>query len=320
MRLFIHQHQSPGDILALTAAVRDLKASHPDIAINVSTTAQELWWYNPNLDRTVNELNADRVITSHYDLIHTSNTSGLHIIDCFRMDLEQQLGLCIAPGARRCDVHLTDDEKEPSYARAKTGIDHGYWLVNAGHKRDFTAKQWSLERYQEVVDRTRHRITWVQIGSLEHEHRPLRNCVCLLGKTTHRELLRLMYRAGGVLTGISYPMHLSTMPMPVPCRQRPCVVVAGGREPATFTFYTNHQFLHTCGMLPCCDNGGCWKSRTIPLNDGDEKDGSLCLHPTQTPSGQTVPLCMDRITTDMVVARILDYCKYENTQNKETDK
>jgi ADP-heptose:LPS heptosyltransferase len=40
MKIFLKQNQSPGDILMLTAAVRDLKRSFPDFHINCRTSAQ----------------------------------------------------------------------------------------------------------------------------------------------------------------------------------------------------------------------------------------------------------------------------------------
>jgi ADP-heptose:LPS heptosyltransferase len=40
MKIFLKQTQSPGDILMLTAAVRDLKKSHPHFSINCKTSAQ----------------------------------------------------------------------------------------------------------------------------------------------------------------------------------------------------------------------------------------------------------------------------------------
>jgi ADP-heptose:LPS heptosyltransferase len=43
MKIFLKQFQSPGDILMLTSAVRDLKKSHPEFRINCKTSAQELW-------------------------------------------------------------------------------------------------------------------------------------------------------------------------------------------------------------------------------------------------------------------------------------
>jgi hypothetical protein len=50
------------------------------------------------------------------------------------------------------------------------------------------------------------------------------------------------------------------------------VVIAGGREPPHGEAYPTHQFIHTAGMLPCRRTVGCWRSRTLPLGDGDEED------------------------------------------------
>jgi hypothetical protein len=82
---------------------------------------------------------------------------------------------------------------------------------------------------------------------------------------------------------------------------RPCVVIAGGREPAQFTTYPGHQYLQRVGTLPCCESGGCWRSRTLPLDDGDDKDapGQLCLDVVDG-----LQRCMDLITTDDVVRSI----------------
>src|SRR5438046_10217921 len=55
-------------------------------------------------------------------------------------------------------------------------------------------------------------------------------------------------------------------------RRRPCVVLAGGREPAHWEAYPDHQFIHTNGALPCCASGGCWEDRTVPLRDGGPRD------------------------------------------------
>jgi hypothetical protein len=82
---------------------------------------------------------------------------------------------------------------------------------------------------------------------------------------------------------------------------RPCVVVAGGREPAHWEAYPGHQFIHTNGALHCCSDGGCWKDRTVALGDGDQRDqpGRLC-----TDVVGELPRCMDLITPEEVVRRI----------------
>jgi hypothetical protein len=115
-----------------------------------------------------------------------------------------------------------------------------------------------------------------------------------------------MHFADGALAPVSLLMHLAAAvetPAGRP-RSRPCVVVAGGREPPHFTAYPHHQFLHTVGALRCCDQGGCWKSRTLPLGDGDSKDRpeELCVD-----VAGRLPRCMDMITASMVIERIEMY-------------
>ena len=130
------------------------------------------------------------------------------------------------------------------------------------------------------------------------------------GKTDLRQLVRLVHHAQGVTCPVTLLMHLAAAVevkggRP---RNRPCVVVAGGREPVHWEAYPHHQFLHTNGALPCCEQGGCWRSRTVRLEDGDEKDGSLCLDVLSADSAHArsgpLPRCMDMITAAEVARRI----------------
>ena len=113
------------------------------------------------------------------------------------------------------------------------------------------------------MDHFQGRIPFVQCGEQGHWHPRLAHVIDLVGRTTTREFVRLMYHAEGVLCPVTFAMHLAAA---VPTRagrppHRPCVVVAGGREPPHWEAYPHHQFLHTVGMLSCCADGGCWKSR-----------------------------------------------------------
>ena len=291
----------------LTACVRDLKKSHPDYQINVCTSAQELWQNNPYLDLSVTRQNADKVINMHYPLIHSSMQGQYHFVHGFRLYAEEQLGIRIPAGEFCVDVHLSEQEKNDPYITNIVG-NEPFWIVDAGGKSDFTCKVWEFARFQEVVNQTRDRIRWVQIGAGNHNHKPLENVINLVGKTSHRQLVSLMWRCSGVLTPVSYPMHLSTMQWKDhPNEHRPCVVVAGSREPAQWEQYGTHQYIHNCGILPCSKAGACWKSRIEKLNDGSRQDLSLCIGPVKTPSGQTIPKCLDLITVDEVVRRICLY-------------
>src|SRR6185437_7025840 len=108
----------------------------------------------------------------------------------------------------------------------------------------------------------------------------------------------LMYHAEGVLCGVTLAMHLAAaVPLkPGTCKQRACVVVAGGREPPHWEAYPHHQFLSTVGTLPCCANGGCWKSRCQLVGDGDAKDRhEVCSYPVLLTPQLRIPRCMDLI-------------------------
>ena len=314
MRLFLNNKMAPGDTLMLTAAVRDLRKSHPEIQVNVKTSAMEFWENNPYLDRSVTEDNADKAVYADYPLYKDNNRLPYHFIHGFRMFLEDVLGIRIEQGDFKVDVHLTDKEKDPDYVKGLLGFDfeeESYWLVNAGHKTDFTAKQWVAGRWNNVVNDALADMPigrFVQIGSRTSIQPKLDNVVNLVGKTSFRQLCSIMYWASGVLTGVSMPMHLATMDAPGGGK-RPCVVVAGGREPSTWEAYPTHQFIHNCGCYPCNRQGGCWRSRVKRLNDGTRFDASICEWPYTMPDGTVVARCMEHIDTGSVLSAMRSYFK-----------
>jgi hypothetical protein len=179
------------------------------------------------------------------------------------------------------------------------GKDVPYWVVDAGYKKDFTAKFWGTANYQAIVDAFPDTI-FVQIGDINHVHPPLigKNVLNYVGKTDLRQLIRLIFNSYGVITPVSLPMVLSTA-IPAHSRfNRPlrhCIVISGGREPNQYQQLPGHQFFHTIGQLDCCASGGCWLSRTMPIGDGDAKDtDSLCKKPVFY-KDQYIPQCLKNI-------------------------
>jgi ADP-heptose:LPS heptosyltransferase len=307
-RLILHNHQSPGDIVMLTAAVRDLHLSYPEYFLtDVRTPCPHLWENNPYLTPLDPVHAGVENIECQYPLIHRSNQEPWHFLHGFTDFLNQRLKLQIRPTAFKGDIHLSALEKSwMSQVQERTGDCAPFWLINAGGKFDYTIKWWDPARYQAVVDHFRGRILFVQVGQTDHYHPALKGVLDLRGKTDLRQLVRLVYHAQGVLGPVSLLMHLAaaveTRPgMP---NSRPCVVVAGGREPPQWEAYPHHQFLHTVGALRCCDQGGCWKSRTRALGDGDAKDNpeNLCLDVISD-----LPRCMDLITAADVIRAIEHY-------------
>jgi len=289
----------------LTAAVRDLHYQYPgQFQTDVRTLCPELWEHNPHLTPLSKEDPEATQIDCWYPLISRCNGTPYHCLHGFIEFLNDRLGLAIKPTAFKGDIHLSPQEQAWfSQVHELTGEDTPFWIVAAGGKYDLTIKWWQAERYQEVIDHFRGKILFVQVGQYGHHHPKLDGVIDLRGQTSLRELVRLVYHAQGVLCSITALMHLAaaveTRPgRPVP---RPCVVVAGGREPAHWEAYLGHQFIHTNGALACCAQGGCWKDRIAPLRDGDKRDRAenLCV---DVVSG--LPRCLDMITPAEVIRRV----------------
>lgn len=322
--------QSPGDIVCMTSAIRDLfrmyedyekdpkgkkrPALWPKPIVDCQTSCGEIWENNPYLTKLNKDDHDVEVMSLDNELIHRSNQGPYHFTESFTRRLEEIFDLDIPDRIIAGDLHISDAEKGwYSQVFDEMKADLPYWIVVNGGKQDYTAKHWHPHRMQEVVDYFPE-IMWVQVGEGSHMHHVLQgnNVLNLIGKTDLRQLIRLVYNASGVICPVTSLMHFAAG---VPVRRertyglanRPCVVIAGGREPMRWECYPNHAYLHTCGMLHCCDNGGCWKSRIMPLGDGDSKDNDLCLMPVKAENGIIVPRCMDMITSGMVIDAVKKY-------------
>jgi Glycosyltransferase family 9 (heptosyltransferase) len=302
---------SPGDILMMTAAVRDLHLAHPGAyRTDVRTPAGQIWDNNPYITRLEEDDPDVRILNMDYELIHRSNDSPYHFIHGYIQHLERILGISIPATKFRGDIHLYPVEKTWINQVQENPIAwHGdFWIIVAGGKYDFTAKWWDPARYQRVVDHFAGRIQFVQCGEAEHWHNRLRGVIDLVGKTDIRQFIRLMYHSVGVVCPVTFAMHLAAAveTRTGRPRNRACVVVAGGREPSQWEKYGHHRFHETNGALICCDDGGCWKSRCQPVGDGDPKDRpqERCPRPVQVTPDLVIPQCMDMITAEDVIRSI----------------
>ncbi len=310
-KLLLKNFQSPGDILMLTAAVRDLHRNHPGrFLTDVDTSCGHLWENNPYITKLNRDDPSVEIINCEYPLIHKSNQAPYHFIHGFAQDLSQKLKVPIQLTEFKGDIHISQDEQSWMSQIQEMGVNKPYWVLVAGGKYDYTAKWWNPDYYQEVVDKLVGKVLFVQTGEKDHFHKPLKNVINLVGKTDLRQLVRLIYNSVGVLSGITFAMHAAAA---IPVRagmpeNRACVVVAGAREPTQWEAYPNHRFLSNTGALPCCKQGGCWKSRCQLVGDGDKKDfEGLCEAPIQITNDLRIPKCMHMIKPDDVVKAVNTY-------------
>jgi len=341
---------SPGDVVVMTATVRDLHRKYPgEFITDVHTSAPEIWENNPYItklpfkveplngqtepahsmelilpERNVKIIKDDpeiEIIDTNYGgdypaSINRSNTHAYHFLHGYAQDISRQLGVDIPITDFKGDIHISEKEKSWMSQLEEMKIKDNFWIMMAGGKMDFTAKWWDPLNYQKVVDAFKGKVLFAQCGERTHFHPALTGVVDLIGKTNIRQFIRLVYHADGVVCGVTFAMHLAAA---VPIRtfdnkgrrkslNRACVVIAGGREGMHWEAYPHHQYIHLNGALPCCAQGGCWKSRCHQVGDGDPKDRKdLCLFPVKVADNLNIPRCMKMITPDMVTERIKFY-------------
>ena len=310
-KIILENKLSLGDVVVSTSVFRDLHKKYPgQFQTGYQGSASELFEHNPYIQKFDSNEGVE-CIRLEYPAIHESNKRPIHFIEAYHEFLSDKLKLPIPITEFKGDIHLSNEEKQwVNQIQSITKYEVPFWVIVSGGKYDFTCKWWDNERYQEVVDALKGEILFVQVGNNDHHHPPLKGAIDLRGKTDNRQLVRLVYHSSGVVCPVTGLMHMAaavpTKNNKFPCR--PCVVIAGGREPVSWEHYPSHQFLHTQGALPCCQTGGCWKSRVEPRNDGSSQDSSLCSMPVATRGeAPPIPRCMDMITSDDVVRSIRKY-------------
>jgi ADP-heptose:LPS heptosyltransferase len=332
VKMIVTQKQCPGDLVVLSAALRDLCTLHPNkfqIGIELANNPElyDIFDYNPYIyELDPEDPDVIRIQAECGKQISQSNEMPGHYIHAFHRDFERKLGIKVRPdhrdGYANCfkgDIHLRDEEKDKhSMVFDKLQKNVPFWLLNVGYKDDVPIKSWGQAKYQELVDQNRD-VTFVQIGREHkgHHHPRLEgpNVVDLVGQTSIRDVILLMYWAAGVVTGVSFLMHLSAAMKPHPKYKRkirPCIVIAGGRETAHWEQYPGHAYFHTIGMLPCCSQGGCWKARVKPLHDGKDDPRKMCRMVDEH-AGEKIAKCMNMfhpIEVGMQIERYLQEYNY----------
>jgi ADP-heptose:LPS heptosyltransferase len=299
----LRNHLSPGDVLVMSAAIESLHQTYPGKYLtDVDTSANAIYESNPHVVRLDRSDPAARTIQMHYPLIHESDLRAVHFLQGYIEFLGKELGVPLKATVNRPALYLSDQEKSwVNQVQEITRKPTRFWLVNAGTKSDFTAKAWGHHNYQEVVDRLRGRIQFVQVGEAGHRHRALDGVIDLIGKTDTRQFIRLCWHAQGGLGPSTFLQHICA------AFNKPYVCLLGGREPLPWVHYPTQTTLSTLGTLSCCKDKACWRSRVVALGDGDSKDrpDQLCEQPVF--GEEPIPRCLALISPQRVVEAIEGY-------------
>jgi len=349
-KLLLVNHDGLSDAVLLTALVRDFqRATGGEFLVDVHTDGMPLWLYNQHISRLdwravaydgssplepheyplpgqrmklvcydseiqVVQLSKSGHFAASESLNHINAYQAIH---SFAHDISQTLGLsAVVPiGEQEGDITLSDVERGWVSQVEELGVPHTCWLVSTGGAYERSAMWWDPVRYQRVIDEFEGKITFVQVGADSERQPRLRGAIDLVGKTDLRQLVRLMYHAGGYLGPANFLMHLAAA---VPVRpfdrqmrkrapKRAAVIISGGREPSQWIAYEGHQVIHTNGMLPCCAVGGCGKTRCEEPHPLEPHPDSLCSMPVSIARGSVIPRCLDMITPRAVIDRIRFY-------------
>jgi FkbM family methyltransferase len=286
---------SLGDVVVLTGAIRELHQQYPGaFRTEVKTGFPDLWIGNPYITPVAANV---KVVDCSGILIDRTGSSKKHYLNAVTDLFNRVLGTQIVPRDISGDIYLTEQERTwHSDVFNLAGRDIPYWIICPGGKLDIPIKWWSPERYQAVVDHFRNRIQFVQVGTWGNYHPGLKGTIDLRGRTNIRDLIHLIFRAEGVLCGVTSLMHLAAAIPIEKGRHRYAVIVAGAREPERWERYPGQIYLASNGKVSC---GCCWLGdhRLSPADDGLKKGSCQNV-------SNFLPACMDLISADDVISSI----------------
>ena len=279
--IVFHNRQRIGDALVFTCAVRDFKKAFPGVRVNVESIAGHIWDYNPYIDRTLRATKENTLNVGPGKLTNASNRIDWHFTNAYRVSMEEGLKIHIPQGESRPDIWFTQEE----YAAPRL-FDFPYWIICLTGEKGWGCKMYPFDKWQAFVDQNPD-VYFVQIGAKEDDPPRLQGAhvIDFVGKTQDkntgiRDLFKLFLNAEGSIGLVSFHMHLSG------ALYKPCIVVAGAREPVAFTRYPGHQYLATDGTLPCAV-AACWHC-----------DIKMCTNIVEYPNRRIdnkVPKCVDMI-------------------------
>ena len=266
-----------GDEVLLTGIIKEIKTFYPHFNVYVISYYPDLWKYNPYITHlTPSDLQLEKhsILQEFYPKEHT-------LISFIRKVVERSINAPIPCILSRGEIYLDKDEKKKKPFSSLVNYQQPVFILNIEGVLLWRTKWWIPEYAQKVIDHFKNKIQFVQIGSSRFYHTHLNNCVNLIGKTTIRDIIKLLYHSNGVLCNLGGIMHLHA----ALSLNTPCIVIAGGRETPKYIAYPEHVFLHTIGKIDCCNLEGCWaqykncKNKTTLYN----KDVPVCMAKYMTP-------------------------------------
>ena len=286
MKLALRCNLGLGDVVVLTAAIRELKQQHnydllPIVPIAYNTLLRNSPHFRQDIQYNTRleypqVLNCDPMAAGFYTFYQHKKHFVQYALDWF----SAQLGLDLATDKIRGSIYLTDTEKNNRPMAAP------YWVIVAGGKYDATVKFYPW--WQEVVKGLPCKVVQTQN---DKDYHPKLSGVQHVQTRSARDFATLIYHSVGVIAPVTGATHIAG------AFGKPCVTIAGGYEPAGWIQYPNHIVLNQFG-LPCCLSQACFKKWAYKTSHGQPHQE--CQDKTQV-GDMLFPACMKQLEPGRVV-------------------
>ena len=164
-KLLLQHNRAPGDIIVMSALVRDIAATQPNIQISVNTSVGEIWRHNPHvttIPKGTPQENLETIKLDYGPAIQRVGNRNQHFLTGFYENFEEQTKIHIPLRYPRPDYHLSAEERNVPLVSGR------YWVVLSGGKSDFTTKHWIYKRAQQVVNLLKTAgVYTVQLGGIQ---------------------------------------------------------------------------------------------------------------------------------------------------------
>ena len=249
-----------GDQLCMSAVVRLIDEQYP-YRIVVISSYPEIFYNNPRVWKNIGvkrfSLYISRVLRFFsgpqlenflfknnkysFEEYMRSSGKGLHLVEAHSLHFNHGINYNIIQN----EIHLSKSEIK-KYAK-KFNLPESYSVIQPNSKRSYTPnKQWSMENFQQVVDK-RNDIHWVQVGG-QNEFL-LKNVQDYRGRTTLRELFYIVSRSQFVFANEGLINHIAS------AFKVTSYVISSGFSSISLAKYTNSVFFNTNDS---CDRSPCW--------------------------------------------------------------
>jgi len=249
-----------GDQLCMSAVVRLIDEQYP-YRIVVISSYPEIFYNNPRVWKNIGvkrfSLYISRVLRFFsgpqlenflfknnkysFEEYMRSSGKGLHLVEAHSLHFNHGINYNIIQN----EIHLSKSEIK-KYAK-KFNLPESYSVIQPNSKRSYTPnKQWSMENFQQVVDK-RNDIHWVQVGG-QNEFL-LDSVEDYRDETTLRELFYIVSRSQFVFANEGLINHIAS------AFKVTSYVISSGFSDISLTKYDNSVLFDASGS---CENSPCW--------------------------------------------------------------